>query len=79
MIKHNYLKKPVLSPAESLHSSTSYSEPSVVTKEKKEQTNLNIKNVNNSLCRESYTTLCSEAYTTFPLKNFKNGNLNTDN
>lgn len=71
MIKHNYLKKTVLSPAESLHSSTSYSEPSVLTKEIKEQTPSKIKSVHKSLCREA----CAN----FPLKTFEDSNLPTNN
>lgn len=57
MIKNNYIKKQILSPTESLHSSTSYSEPSVPVKEKKEQTALKIKSVHKFLCREACTTI----------------------
>ena len=39
-MNNNDLKKKVLSPTESIHSSTSYSEPSVLVNEKKGQTPL---------------------------------------
>lgn len=71
MMKNNDLKKIVLSPTESIHSSTSYSEPSVVVKEKKEQTHFKVKSVHKSLCRE--------ACTTFPLKIFEGSNSPTKN
>ena len=67
MIKNNYVKKQILSPTDSLHSSTSYSEPSVHVNEKKGQTPLKIKSGNKSLCRK--------ACTTFPLKIFEDNNL----
>ena len=70
-MNNNDLKKKVLSPTESIHSSTSYSEPSVLVKEKKEQSPFNIKSVHNSLCRE--------ACTTFPLKIFEDSNSPTKN
>lgn len=70
MIKNNYVKKNFLSPTESLHSSTSYSEPSVLVNEKKGQTPLKIKSVHKSLCRE--------ACTTFPLKILEGNNLPTN-
>ena len=71
MIKNNDFKRSVLSPAESIHSSTSYSEPSVVVKEKKEQTHFKVKSVHKSLCREACTTL--------PLKIFEDNNSPTKN